>query len=167
MLRYHELMARAPMTRKGYLELQQEFDQLWNVTRPDVVRRVADAAAEGDRSENAEYIYGRKRMREIDARVRYLSQLLDQPIVIDIEKLSGDRVAFGATVDLWAEDGQRVSWMIVGEAEARPERGTISYRSPIAQALLGKSVGDEVSVRLPDGSATYEIAGVRFVERSD
>lgn len=151
------------MTRQGYNQLCAEFDEIWNVVRPEVVRRVADAAAEGDRSENAEYIYGRKRMREIDARVRYLSELLDQPLVIDIETLSGDRVAFGSTVDLMDESGMESTWMIVGEAEARPELGTISYRAPIAQALLGRSVGEEVTVRLPQGTVTYEVLAVRFI----
>lgn len=145
------------LTRRGYERLSAEYRHLRDVQRPAVVQRVAEAAAEGDRSENAEYIYGRKKMREIDGRLRRLARLLDNARVVDIDRLSGDRVAFGATVLVEEEHGKRRRWTLVGEGEAFPREGTISVTSPVARALLGRTVGEVVDVDLPDGETELEI----------
>lgn len=152
------------LTRRGYEKLLAEHEELSKVERPKVVKGVADAAAEGDRSENAEYIYGKKRLREIDKRLAYLSGLLKDVKVVDPTQLSGDRVIFGATVTIEDEEGRQKTWSIVGEGEADTREGTISYRSPMARALLGKQIGDCVTVERPAGDMDVEILGIRFVE---
>ncbi len=157
-----EKKAQNPLTPAGYQKLHEEHAHLWKKVRPEVVKRIADAAAEGDRSENAEYIYGKKRLRELDSRIRYLSSLLDNARVVDPESLAGDTVRFGATVELVDEADLSVTWTIVGVGEADPALGTISLKSPLAMALLGKGIGEEVAVQLPDGKAWYEIENVYF-----
>ena len=157
--------AKKLLTRAGYEKLIGEHEQLSKVERPRVVKGVSDAAAEGDRSENAEYIYGKKRLREIDKRLAYLSGLLKDVQVVDPASLSGDRVAFGATVLIEDEDGKRKEWTIVGEGEADTREGTISYRAPMARALLGKKVGDVVTVERPAGEIDVEIVGLKFAGR--
>lgn len=152
------------LTRRGYEKLLAEHEELSKVERPKVVKGVADAAAEGDRSENAEYIYGKKRLREIDKRLAYLAGLLKDVIVVEPTQLSGDRVVFGATVTIEDEDGRKNTWSIVGEGEADTREGTISYRSPMARALLGKQVGDCATVERPAGDMDVEILNIRFVE---
>jgi transcription elongation factor GreB len=151
-----------PLTRAGHGALAGEYDRLLRVERPRVVQGIADAAAEGDRSENAEYIYGKKRLRELDRRLQYLSRLLKDAQVIDVERLSGDEVCFGCTVELEDEDGTRQKWRIVGEGEADAREGTISWKAPVAAAVLGKRVGDVVSVVRPAGEVELEVVGITF-----
>jgi transcription elongation factor GreB len=149
-----------PMTRRGFERLAQEHEQLFKVERPKVVDGVATAAAEGDRSENAEYIYGKKRLREIDKRLRYLSELLKDVQIVDPEKLQSATVVFGATVELVDENDGKHTYMIVGNGETAT--GQISWKSPMAIALMGKKVGDTVTVHRPAGDMEFEITKIRF-----
>lgn len=148
------------LTKKGYVKLRAEFDELSLKERPKVVQGVATAAAEGDRSENAEYIYGKKRLREIDRRLQYLSQLLKDPKIIDKSKVDCSTVSFGCTVEVLDENGQRKKWTIVGEGEADFKERTISSEAPVARALLGKKIGDIVEVDLQKGVSELEIVGI-------
>ncbi|MCP4504296.1 MAG: transcription elongation factor GreB [Deltaproteobacteria bacterium] len=155
------------LTQKGYEKLHKEAEKLSRVERPRVVQGVSDAAAEGDRSENAEYIYGKKKLREIDKRLQYLARLLKGVEVVDPSTLSGDVVQFGSTVtlDIWDaddDDPQRKTWTIVGEGEADLKEGSISYLAPIAKALLGKKVGEQLHVLRPKGEADVEILHLSF-----
>jgi len=159
-------MAEKLLTRLGHEKLLKEIEQLSKEERPRVVKGVADAAAEGDRSENAEYIYGKKKLREIDKRLQYLAQLIKGAKIVDPESLSGTTVQFGSTVVVEDEDGGRKQWTIVGEGEADLKEGTISYRAPVAKALLGKRVGDYVVVERPAGEVEYEIVDLKFAGRS-
>lgn len=154
-----------PMTKTGYQRLLAERDELLRVTRPKVVKGVTDAAAEGDRSENAEYIYGKKRLREIDKRLQYLSTLLKDVQVVEPEGLSGVRVCFGSTVVVLDEDGHKKKWTLVGEGESDLKEGTISWKSPVARALLGKQVGDVVEIERPKGMVEFEVVGLIFGKR--
>jgi transcription elongation factor GreB len=156
---------KKPMTLQGYRALLKEHDQLSKVERPKVVQGVANAAAEGDRSENAEYIYGRKRLREIDKRLAYLSSLLGDVEIVDPASLQGAKVCFGASVVIEEEGGARKKWQIVGEGESDTARGSISWRSPMARALLGKQVGDVVTVERPAGEIEVEVVELWFGER--
>ena len=150
------------ITLTGYEALKEELLALRIVERPQVVQEVADAAAQGDRSENAEYIYGKKRLREIDRRLRFLQKRLEAAMVIDPRERSGDRVFFGATVVLEQEDGSENTIQIVGADELEPSLGRISYRSPIGAALLGKELDDEVQVNTPGGKRRFVIVEVRY-----
>jgi transcription elongation factor GreB len=154
---------KKPMTRKGFEKLAAEHDELLLVERPKVVNGVQIAAAEGDRSENAEYIYGKKRLREIDKRLRYLGGLLKDIKLVDPEYLEGAKVCFGSTVTVTDEDGVIRTYTIVGEGEA--DGNAISWLSPVAKALLGKKVGDVVLVRRPAGEIEFEISDLHFGER--
>ena len=146
----------------GLQRLRDECDQLVKVERPRVVNEVADAAAMGDRSENAEYIYGKRRLREIDRRVRFLTQRLDAAVVVDPQRPQRrDRVYFGATVVLEAEDGTTRTWTVVGEDETDAGAGLISHRSPLGAALLGKQLDDEVKVMTPAGPRLFTVAAIR------
>ena len=157
---------KKPLTLQGYRLLLTEHEELAKSERPRVVQGVANAAAEGDRSENAEYIYGKKRLREIDKRLQYLSSLLQDVEIVDPSTLHGDKVCFGATVVI-VEDGNKAKkrWQIVGEGESDTAKGTISWRSPMARALLGKRVGDLVTVERPAGEIDVEVAELWFGER--
>jgi transcription elongation factor GreB len=165
-------MARppAPTSKKSYITpegakaLRDELDQLWTRERPRVTQEVADAAAQGDRSENAEYIYGKRRLREIDRRVRFLSKRLDDVTVVVEPPSDATRVFFGAWVTLEDEEGDQVTYRIVGPDESNAERGWISMEAPVAKALLGKRVGDEVTVRVPKGDITYTVLSIRYTE---
>lgn len=131
--------------------------------RPRVVQEVAEAAAQGDRSENAEYIYGKKRLREIDRRVRFLEQRLDAALVVDPRQQSRrDRIYFGATVQVENEDAEVKRWTLVGEDETDAQTGRISHRSPIGQALLGKGLDDEIKVRTPGGERVYVVIDIQY-----
>ncbi len=149
------------ITPEGFEKLQDEFQHLWKVERKKVTAMVSAAAAEGDRSENAEYIYGKKRLREIDARIRHLSKLLDDLIVVE-QRTVGDRVFFGAWVTIENEDGKQSTWRIVGPDESDSTKGMISSESPVARALLGKREGDRVTVRRPKGPAEVQILQVSY-----
>jgi transcription elongation factor GreB len=157
---------RAPrsacITAEGRQRLEQEYQRLWSVERPRVAREVGEAAALGDRSENAEYIYGKRRLREIDGRLEFLSRRLDELRVIAPEDLGDGLVRFGAWVSLVGNGGISVEYQIVGPDEFDVDAGRISMDSPLGQALLGKACGDEVTVRRPKGEAVFEIARVRY-----
>jgi len=152
------------ITPEGAKKLRTELDQLWTVERPRVTQEVADAAAQGDRSENAEYIYGKRRLREIDRRVRFLSKRLDEVTVVTEAPSDPKRVFFGAWVTLEDEDGKEVTYRIVGPDESSVERGWISMEAPVAKALMGKRKGDDVTVRVPKGETEYTIVAIRYTE---
>jgi len=146
--------------------LRDEHHQLLRVERPRIVRDVADAAAMGDRSENAEYIYGKRRLREIDRRLHYLEKRFEALRVVDpCQHQVRDRAVFGATVTAEGGDGQRRSWTLVGPDEIDIAAGRISYRSPIGAALVGKQVDDEVRVLTPAGARTYTIIALTLPGR--
>ena len=150
------------ITREGFTRLRAELDQLWSVERPRVTQEVADAAAQGDRSENAEYIYGKRRLREIDRRVRFLGKRLEELTVVTEPPERRDRVFFGAWVTVEDEDGQVAEYRIVGPDESDAGSRAISVESPVARALLGKREGDEVTVKIPRGDAVYVVVGIRY-----
>ncbi|HVX95672.1 MAG TPA: transcription elongation factor GreB, partial [Polyangia bacterium] len=151
------------ITRAGHRKLTEEFDFLRNKKRPEVVGALADAAAEGDRSENAEYIYRKKQLREIDRRLRFLAKRLDIAVIVDpTEQKRRDRVFFGATVTVEDEDGETVTYRIVGADETGPS-GDISWRSPVGRALLGKALGDTVNVTFHAGVRELTIAEIDYV----
>ncbi len=154
---------KKPLTRRGYMRIAEEHRKLLEEERPKIVDGVATAAAEGDRSENAEYIYGRKRLREIDKRLRYLTGLLTDVQVIDPENIRSDRVDFGATVTVCDEEGEEKRWAIVGVGESDADDGTISWHSPLAKALMNKRVGDVVLFRRPKGEVELEILSIEYV----
>jgi len=150
------------ITPEGSLKLRSELDHLWKVERPITTQRVSDAAAEGDRSENAEYIYGKKRLREIDSRIRFLTKRLDVLRVVDTVPTDQERVYFGAWVTVENEDGEESVYRIVGPDEFDPAKSFISLDSPVAKALMGKRIGDEVIVRRPAGVARLAIVEVSY-----
>jgi transcription elongation factor GreB len=155
----------AVITADGKRRLQQEYDHLWTVERPRVTREVSEAAAQGDRSENAEYIYGKKRLREIDGRLEFLNKRLEELVVVAPEDPGNGRAYFGAWVEFEGADGGVVEYQLVGPDEFDVEAGQISIDSPVGKALLGKECGDEVVVRRPKGDAVFEITGVRYGAR--
>ena len=157
-------MPKHYITPEGAKKLRAELDQLWSVERPRVTQEVADAAAQGDRSENAEYIYGKRRLREIDRRVRFLSKRLDDVTVVTEPPSDPKRVFFGAWVTLEDEDGKEVTYRIVGPDESSVERGWISMEAPVAKALMGKRQGEDVTVRVPKGDMEYTIIAIRYTE---
>lgn len=153
------------ITRPGALRMQEELLELRTKQRPKIVREVADAAAQGDRSENAEYIYGKKKLREIDRRIHYLTKRLELATVVDpSDRPEGDRdrVFFGATVDVEDEDGKAATYQIVGEDEIDLARGRISYKSPLGRALLKRQAGDTVLFRKPSGEVELTVVEVRW-----
>ena len=152
------------ITPEGLKRLQEEFDYLWRVERPKVTREVSEAAAQGDRSENAEYIYGKKRLREIDSRARFLSKRIDDLIVVEHAPEQAGKVFFGAFVTLEDEAGTRNRYRIVGPDEFDADRGWISMDSPLGRALLGNTEGDEVQVKRPRGLAVYTIIAIGYEE---
>lgn len=156
---------KKPLTLPGYRALLAEHEELAKVERPRVVVGVTNAAAEGDRSENAEYIYGKKRLREIDKRLQYLANLLGDVEIVDPATLNGDKVCFGSTVVIADDDGVRKKWQIVGEGESDTAKGTISWKSPMAKALMGKRKGELVTVERPAGEIDVEIVELWFGER--
>jgi transcription elongation factor GreB len=150
------------ITPVGLERIRAELERLQKTERPRVVREVAYAASLGDRSENAEYIYGKKRLREIDARLRHLIGRLDRVHVIDPGTLKGTQVRFGATVVVADEDGDERTWRIYGEDEVDVDRGVLSWKSPLARALIGRSEGDTVKFDAPGGKREVEIVSVRY-----
>ena len=150
------------MTPAGHRRLTEELTRLWKVERPALVTTVAWAAGNGDRSENADYIYGKRRLREIDRRIRYLSKSLDSAVVVDSAGRAPDRVFFGATVTIQSKSGDHRVVTIVGidELDAGDER--VSWRSPLATALLKARVGDVVTVRTPRGPEPLEVVAIRY-----
>lgn len=152
------------ITAEGHARLRSEFDHLWRERRPEVVRALAAAAAEGDRSENAEYQYRKKELREIDARLKYLTTRLQEVTVIDVKPRSDGKVYFGAWVELADEAGDTRGYRIVGADETDAKAGLISVDSPVARALLGKAEGEVVRVMLPGGVQELEIVAVRYTQ---
>jgi transcription elongation factor GreB len=149
------------LTPEGAKKLQMELNQLLNVDRAKVVQEVAEAAAQGDRSENAEYIYGKKRLREIDRRIRFITKRLDSAVIVK-QETSHEEVRFGAQVDVEDENGKKSSYLIVGPDEANPTDGRISFQSPLGRALMKRKVGDVVSVLRPAGEIEIEIKAIRY-----
>ena len=156
-------MDKIPMTVAGYKALEQEIQHLKMVERPAVIKMITEARAHGDLSENAEYHAAKDRQAFIEGRVMDLEDKLSRAEVIDVSKLSGKTVKFGATVTLADEDTDtKVKYQIVGDLEADAKRGRISISSPIARALIGKTAGDTVEVAAPGGARSYEILKVQF-----
>jgi transcription elongation factor GreA len=157
-------MERIPMTGPGLKALEDEINHLKSVERPAITRMIAEARAHGDLSENAEYHAAKERQAFVEGRVMELEDKLSRAEVIDISKLSGSTVKFGATVTLADEDTDaKVKYQLVGDLEADAKRGRISISSPIARALIGKTKGDSVEVMAPGGARSYEILKVEFV----
>ena len=151
------------ITPGGYRHLMEEFDQLWKEERPELVKVIHWAASNGDRSENGDYIYGKKRLREIDRRIRFLSKRLEHAEVVDpATREDTDQVFFGATVTVADQDGSESTYAIVGTDETDAGRGHIAWISPMARALLKAREGDTVSVQTPDGRREVEIIEVRY-----
>jgi|SRR5579871_2392053 len=157
-------MASLRLTKKGYSRLRAEFDNLSHKERPKIVQGVATAAAEGDRSENAEYIYGKKKLREIDKRLQYLARLLKNPTIVDKRMVNCEVVNFGTKVTVVDDEGKKKAWTIVGEGEADFKAETISAMAPVAKALLGKAIGDVVEVELARGLVSFEITNIEVGE---
>ncbi|CDL80385.1 transcription elongation factor GreB [Xenorhabdus cabanillasii] len=150
------------ITREGWLALDQELKYLWKIERPKVTQAVSDAAALGDRSENAEYIYGKKRLREIDRRVRFLSKRLDVLQIVDADPRQEGKVFFGAWVKVENENAEEYIFRLVGPDEFDPGKKWISIDSPVARALLGKQVDDEITVMTPNGKVVYWILEISY-----
>lgn len=156
------MRAKNYITPSGFQALRAEYQQLLHGERPRVVETVAWAASNGDRSENADYIYGKRRLREIDRRLKFLTERLETAEVVDPVSAKSDRVLFGATVTVSDMDGNEMIYQIVGEDELDPKAGKISWRSPIATALLGKRQGDEVLVQKPNGAESMIIESFEY-----
>lgn len=150
------------ITPEGLAKLKAEYHELMHVERPKLVEVVAWAASNGDRSENADYQYGKRRLREIDRRVHFLTKRIEDAEVVDPKKMKGETVLFSATVTLVDEEGAEFTYQIVGEDEFDPKAGKISWKSPVARALLGKKIGDEVRIVKPSGEEFVTIEGVEF-----
>ncbi len=150
------------ITPEGYARLKDEYHQLYNVRRPEVVRALSAAAAEGDRSENAEYIYRKKELREIDRRVRYLQKRIPDLKVVDTKPADARRAFFGAWVELADDKGEMKTYRIVGPDEADASKGMISVDSPLARALLKRAEGEVVTAQLPGGETEFEIVKVSY-----
>jgi len=151
------------ITPDGHRKLVEEYDFLFRKERPQVTAQVSRAAAMGDRSENADYIYGKRRLREIDRRLRYLQKRLEGVQTIDPTEFEGPTIRFGAYVSVEDESGQESTYRIVGQDEIDTQNGFISYQSPIGKALVGKQEGDEVRLKTPAGSKVLEVLEVRYV----
>lgn len=150
------------ITPTGMEKLRQEYSYLLNDERPKLVITIAWAASNGDRSENADYIYGKRRLRQIDSRLHFLQGRMEAAEVIDPKTLSGTKVVFGATVTMIDEDEKVQTYQIVGQDEFDASNGKISWKSPVATALLGKKLGDEVKVKKPGGDEYFTIEKIEF-----
>ena len=150
------------ITPEGFRKLAEEHERLWRVERPRVTQEVQQAAALGDRSENAEYIYGKKRLREIDGRLRFLAKRMEELSVVRPEDVDQTRAFFGAWVELEDEAGARICYRLVGPDETDVAGGEISIESPVGQVLIGRRAGDEVSVRRPAGPKHFVVLRIRY-----
>jgi transcription elongation factor GreB len=150
------------ITPEGARRLREELDDLWRVERPRVTQAVSEAAAQGDRSENAEYTYGKRRLREIDRRVRFLRKRLDGMVIVEQRPADPNRVFFGAWVAVEADDGAESRYRIVGPDEFDRAPGYISMDSPLGRALLGKRLDDEITAELPGGVRTFVIVSIDY-----
>ena len=158
-------MSGAPrfITPEGFARVRAEYDELFGVERPKMVEVVSWAASLGDRSENADYLYGKKRLREIDRRLAHLARIMKSAKIVDPAKQEDrGQVRFGATVELADEDDNRRTVTIVGDDETDASAGRIGWSAPLARALIGAKVGDERIVRLPAGEKGYEVIGIRY-----
>lgn len=155
------------ITPPGLEKLRAELNHLRNVERPKLVETVAWAASNGDRSENADYIYGKRRLRDIDSRLRFLTQRIEAAEVVDPTKQSGKIIRFGAIVEVEDSEGTIAKYQILGEDEHQPDKGIISWRSPFASALLGKQEGDEVTVQKPMGPEVFSVLEVSYPRLKD
>ncbi|MBL8701932.1 MAG: transcription elongation factor GreB [Alphaproteobacteria bacterium] len=162
------LGAKNYITPQGHTRLRAEIHELLRVERPEVVKTVSWAAANGDRSENGDYLYGKRRLREIDRRVRFLTKRLENAEVVDpLQQQRTDQVFFGATVTYLDPKGEERTVSIVGVDETDTDRGRVSWISPIARALLKAHVGDEVPLRMPTGIETIEVLAIRYAALED
>ena len=150
------------ITPEGQKRLSEELSYLWKIKRPQVTLAVAEAAAMGDRSENAEYIYGKKQLRQIDSRIRFLSKRLSELIVVDRVPDDTSKVFFGAWVEIEDTDGNMYKYRIVGPDEFDPDKNFISIDSPMAKALLRRTEGDEVVVSRPNGTVKFVVTSIRY-----
>jgi transcription elongation factor GreB len=150
------------ITPAGFEKLRSEYSELLNVERPKTVTVVTWAASNGDRSENADYQYGKRRLREIDRRLHYLKNRIEDAEVIDPSTLKSDKIVFGATVTLENEDGEEVVYQIVGEDEIDIKQKKISWKAPIAGAILGKKLNDEVKVVKPSGEELMTVVSIIY-----
>ncbi|WAT00804.1 transcription elongation factor GreB [Rouxiella chamberiensis] len=150
------------ITREGYQKLKQELDFLWREDRPEVTKKVTWAASLGDRSENADYQYNKKRLREIDRRIRYLTKCMEELRIVDYSPQQDGKVFFGAQVEIENEEGQTLSFRIVGYDEIFGRKDYISIDSPMARALLKKEVGDSAIVNTPVGDAVWYVNEITY-----
>jgi transcription elongation factor GreB len=155
-------MAVNYITPAGFRKLQDEFKALFHGERPKLVETVAWAAGNGDRSENGDYIYGKRRLREIDKRLQFLRDRIENAQVVDPSEVKSEKVVFGATVTILDEDEKSKTYQIVGEDEIEPGANKISWKSPMAKALLGKAIGDEIEIHRPSGPLIAEITKIQF-----
>ena len=151
------------ITPAGFDKLRSEYILLLNTERPQVVATVAWAASNGDRSENADYIYGKRRLREIDKRLHFLQKKMESAEVIDPKSLKSEKIIFGATVTLENEEGVKIVYQIVGADEIDIKAGKISWNSPVAKALLGKKIDDDVVIKKPSGEEVVSILDFKFI----
>ena len=154
------------ITPEGFEHMQAEFEDLWKNERPKVTEAVSIAAALGDRSENADYIYGKKRLREIDSRIHFLRKRLDDLTVVRDAPLRSDKIFFGAWVTLEDSEGDQVRYRLVGPDESDAKKFLISIDSPVGRALLGRELDDDVQVARPRGSTTYTIVEIAYEKRA-
>ena len=150
------------ITAGGEKAMKAELHQLWKVERPVITQSVSEAAAQGDRSENSEYIYGKKRLREIDSRVRYLSKRLEEMTVVSEPPTNQNKIYFGAVVTLEDQDANAHKYKIVGPDELDPQKGHISIDAPLGRALLGKEVDSEIEIDSPQGHKVYYVLGIEY-----
>ena len=150
------------ITPQGFARIRAEYDELFGVERPKIVEVVSWAASLGDRSENADYLYGKKRLREIDRRLSHLARIMKAAKIVDPASQSTDQIRFGAKVELADEDDARRTLTIVGDDEADASSGRIGWSAPLARALIGAKLGDERIVRLPAGEKSYEVVGITY-----
>jgi len=150
------------ITAEGFARLRAEYGELFGTERPKLVETIAWAAANGDRSENGDYIYGRKRLREIDRRLAHLARVMKAARIVDPSTQSTNEIRFGATAELADEQDERRTVTIVGDDEADATAGRIGWSAPLARALIGAKVGDERVVRLPVGEKSYEVVAIRY-----
>lgn len=155
------------ITPRGHKKLLDELNQLLKVERPEVTKLVQWAASNGDRSENADYLYGKRRLREIDRRLRFLNQRLEEAQIVDPQKIRSEKIQFGATVTLIDENDNQKVFSIVGVDEVDTSKGHISWQSPIGRALIGKTTKDEVLVKTPLKEITYSVIIITYREIKD
>lgn len=150
------------ITPDGFARIRAEYDELFGIERPKVVEIVSWAASLGDRSENADYLYGKKRLREIDRRLAHLARIMKAAKVVDPKTQSTDEVRFGAIVEIADENDRRRTIVLVGDDETDASAGRIGWSAPLARALIGAKIGDERIVRLPSGEKSYEVMAIRY-----